>query len=109
VNAADGQARPETDAPLPVGSLPWGERATVEGRVRSVSVGPLDGATALTCELFDATGGITLIFYGRRAVPGIQPGVRLRASGVIGEAGGVLAITNPDYLLIAGDQDSDGR
>jgi len=95
------------DAPVPVDSLPWRKQATVEGRVRSVSIGPLDSATALTCELFDATCGITLIFYGRRTVPGIQPGTQLRASGVVGEAAGILAIADPDYRLLVSDKGND--
>ena len=48
----------------------------------------------------DATAGITLVFLGRRNVPGIRPGVRLQAEGVVGEHGGRLAMLNPSYEIL---------
>jgi hypothetical protein len=53
----------------------------------------------LRCELVDDTGGVTLIFYGRRSIAGIEPGVHLRAEGRIGTYKGHLAIANPLYSL----------
>ncbi|HEX7538456.1 MAG TPA: OB-fold nucleic acid binding domain-containing protein, partial [Dermatophilaceae bacterium] len=75
--------------------------AVVEGRIRSVEVSPISGSPALRCELVDDTGGVTLIFYGRRSITGIEPGVQLRAEGRIGEYKGHLAIANPTYTLVA--------
>jgi hypothetical protein len=77
--------------------------AVVEGRVRSVEVSPISGSPALHCELFDETGGVTLLFYGRRSIAGIEPGVQLRAEGRIGEYKGHLAIANPLYSLMPRD------
>jgi hypothetical protein len=78
----------------------WRRRATVEGRVRSVYVGPVSGSPALECELYDASGGLTLVFLGRRHIPGIEPGATMRVEGMIGEMEGYLAMKNPTYLLL---------
>jgi hypothetical protein len=75
------------------------QTAVVEGRVRSVQVSPISGSPALRCELVDETGGVTLLFYGRRSIAGIEPGVQLRAEGRIGTYKGHLAIANPLYSL----------
>jgi len=75
------------------------QTAVVEGRIRSVQVSPISGSPALRCELVDETGGVTLLFYGRRSIAGIEPGVRLRAEGRIGTYKGHLAIANPLYSL----------
>jgi amino acid transporter len=73
--------------------------ATVEGRIRSVEVSPIAGNPALRCELVDDTGGVTLLFYGRRSIAGIEPGVKLRAEGRVGDYKGHLAIANPLYTI----------
>src|SRR5450631_2614152 len=75
------------------------QNAVVEGRIRSVQVSPISGSPALRCELVDETGGVTLLFYGRRSIAGIEPGVQLRAEGRIGTYKGHLAIANPQYSL----------
>jgi amino acid transporter len=79
------------------------QTAVVEGRIRSVQVSPISGSPALRCELVDETGGVTLIFYGRRSIAGIEPGVHLRAEGRIGTYKGHLAIANPLYSLMPRD------
>jgi RecG-like helicase len=77
--------------------------AVVQGRIRSVEVSPIAGRPALRCQLVDETGGVTLLFYGRRSIAGIEPGVQLRAEGRLGQYKGHLAIANPSYSLAPGD------
>ena len=79
------------------------QTAVVQGRIRSVQVSPISGSPALRCELVDDTGGVTLLFYGRRSIAGIEPGVQLRAEGRIGTYKGHLAIANPLYSLMPPD------
>ena len=81
----------------------WRNRATLEGRVRSVYVGPVSGSPALEAELYDETGGITLVFLGRRTVPGIEPRGEDRVEGMVGEIEGYLAMANPSYVLLPRD------
>jgi len=84
-----------------IGDVTWREPTTVAGRVRSVRVQPWGGAPTLECTLVDETGGLSVVFLGRRAVAGIRPGTRLLARGVVGAHDGRLAILNPDYELLA--------
>jgi amino acid transporter len=108
--AADAPGGEEPDqrgigTPVPIGTVRWRHRATVEGRVRSVYVGPVSGSPALECELYDASGGLTLVFLGRRRIPGIEPGSKMRVEGMVGEMEGYLAMTNPTYLLLPRDSE----
>jgi hypothetical protein len=88
----------------PIGEAQWRQRVRVAGKIKSVRV-PSGGATAnLECTLVDGTGAILLVFQGRRRIPGIQQGARLVAQGMVGAWEGRLAILNPEYELIAGQE-----
>jgi len=86
----------------PIGSLVWRSRAKVAGRVTSVTVQPQAGVASLECVLTDDTGGVLLVFQGRRRVPGISPGIELVAEGMVGTRHKRLAMVNPLYELIGG-------
>ncbi|MBR7832047.1 amino acid permease [Actinospica durhamensis] len=94
--------------PIAVREVRWRNRATLEGRIRSVYVGPVSGSPALEAELYDETGGITLVFLGRRSIPGIEPGAKIRVEGMVGETEGYLAMTNPSYRLLPREGDEEG-
>jgi amino acid transporter len=89
-----------TPALTPVSTLQWRHRAAIEGRVRTVRVAAMSGAPCLEVELWDDTAGVTLVFYGRRGIPGIVPGAALAAEGMVGERHGRAAIANPRYRLL---------
>lgn len=97
--------RPAEDARLvgttPIGQVQWRQRARVAGRVKSVSVQSSTASPNLLCKLVDSTGGLTLVFPGRRKVAGIEPGASLVAEGTVGEQGGHLAMFSPLYELLA--------
>jgi len=86
----------------PIAEAHFRERVRVAGRVKSVRVQPKAGTTNLECVLGDGTGGLLLVFQGRPRIPGIEPGARLVAEGMVGAWGRRLAILNPDYELVAG-------
>jgi hypothetical protein len=91
----------------PVAEVAYRQRARVAGKVRSLRVQPWAGVATLECVLVDHTGGITLVFLGRKHVAGLAPGVRMVAEGMVGDHGGRLAILNPDYrILPSGDEDA---
>src|SRR6516225_1230494 len=88
----------------PIAENSYRQRARVAGKVRSLRVQPWAGVASLECVLVDHTGGITLVFLGRKHVAGLAPGVRMVAEGMVGDQGGRLAILNPDYrILPSGD------
>ncbi|MGN6607463.1 MAG: amino acid permease [Jatrophihabitans sp.] len=100
-------AAPEvaTDGTTPIAAADYRQKVTIEGRVRALGIDCTAG-TSLAVELFDASGGIRLLFFGRSTIPGLTPGARVRASGRVGEYQGRLAIANPAYEL---RPDDDGR
>ncbi len=85
----------------PIESAHWRTRARVAGRVRSLRVQPWAGVPTLEGTLVDDSGGINVVFLGRRHVPGIRPGTRMVVEGMVGDHAGRMAILNPDYRLLA--------
>jgi amino acid transporter len=83
----------------PIGSVAWRQRVVIEGRIKVVQVGTTAGK-ALEAQVFDDTGGMRLLFFGRTCIPGIEPGALVRASGSVGEYKGHLALANPRYELV---------
>jgi RecG-like helicase len=92
------------DLPLGVdaiGTLGNRQRATIEGRIRRVRLQPLADSPMLVCEVVDASGGLELLFYGRRSIPGMVTGAKVTATGLTQSHHGTLAIANPRYELHA--------
>lgn len=81
-----------------IGSLVPRRRAIVAGRIRAVRSfrRPYQRTDV---ELDDGSGVVTLRFVGRDRVPGLIPGLRLRAEGTPGRVRGALVMLNPLYSL----------
>jgi len=92
----------DTAPPLTaIGDVTWRRRVRVKGRVRSLRVQPWSGINTLELVLVDDTGGISVVFLGRRHIPGITLGRSMVVEGMAGEHRGYLAIVNPAYELLA--------
>ncbi|KAA9153325.1 OB-fold nucleic acid binding domain-containing protein [Amycolatopsis acidicola] len=76
-----------------------GEEVTVLGRLRSVNLCPTNEAATLQAELFDGTEGVTLVWLGRRRIPGIEPGRTVKVRGRLAERDGQKVLYNPFYEL----------
>lgn len=76
-----------------------GQRVVVQGRLRHVVFTPREAVPTVEAELFDGTGAVTLVWLGRRRIPGIEPGRTVLASGSVGVHDGKPAIYNPRYEL----------
>ena len=103
-SVAEEEVGPDLEAgTTPIAEVRFRERARVAGRVRSVRIQPWAGVATLECTLVDETGGLLLLFLGRRQVAGIHCGTRLVVEGMVGERNGNFAILNPhyDFLLAA--------
>ena len=77
--------------------------ATVVGEVTSVRIVPkMDGSPWLEATVKDGTGALVVMWTGRRRVPGIRTGRRLKLSGRGAPAGTAsrLKILNPEYELL---------
>jgi hypothetical protein len=88
---------------VPIAEVGYRHRARVQGRIRSIRLSPIAGSPALMAELCDSTGGVTLMFYGRRHIAGLEPGAPVRAEGMLGQHNGHLAMANPTYELLPVD------
>jgi hypothetical protein len=77
-----------------------GQEVTVLGRLRSVEFRPQEANASLEAELFDGTEGVTLIWLGRRRIPGIEPGRTMRVRGRIAVRDGRKVLYNPYYEII---------
>jgi hypothetical protein len=78
------------------------KRATVAGRVRSVS--SYEKPYVRTdAELSDGTGVVVLRFVGRSSVPGVTTGARMVAEGTPGPERDAPVILNPRYWFEAGE------
>lgn len=78
-------------------------RTVLQGRIRSVESSPIAASPTFRAELVDESGGVELLFYGRRWIDGFEPGALVRVQGRIGNHEGCLAIANPAYELLPAD------
>jgi amino acid transporter len=84
-----------------IGSLTRPGRAVAEGRVHTVEIRPVERNTVLACDVEDATGQLTALFYGRSNIPGLRPGSMVRLRGQVGIRNGKPIMINPAYELLA--------
>ena len=85
----------------PIASVSRNGRATVEGRVHSLEIRPVDHSCVLACQVVDASGEITALFYGRRQIPGLEPGTMIQLRGRVGVKGTGTVMINPAYELLS--------
>jgi hypothetical protein len=98
--SANGAAGTSPVPLVPIGDLQWRQRARIRGKVRSIRVQPWADSASLECVVVDETGGVLLVFLGRRKVAGMDLGRELMAEGMVGQSRGYLAIINPDIELL---------
>jgi amino acid transporter len=84
----------------PIASVTRNGKATVEGRVHSLEIRPVDHSCVLACLVTDATGEITALFYGRTHIPGVEPGSRIQLRGRVGVKDTGPIMVNPAYELL---------
>ncbi|MCX5042560.1 OB-fold nucleic acid binding domain-containing protein [Aldersonia sp. NBC_00410] len=76
-----------------------GDEVTMLGRLRSVDACSKSAGASMQAEFFDGTDTVTLVWIGRRRIPGIEPGRKLMVRGRVGERDGAKVIFNPYYEL----------
>jgi RecG-like helicase len=89
------------DGVTPIGDVQWRERVKVAGRVKALRIQPWsEKIQSLELTLVDGTGGLTIVFLGRRQIGGIKLGARIVVEGTVAETRGQLALLNPAYQLL---------
>jgi len=72
---------------------------TLHGTLRSVTLRPRGGVSALEADLYDGSATVTLVWLGRRRIAGIEPGRRLTVHGRLSCQDGKRLLYNPRYEL----------
>jgi hypothetical protein len=99
LDADDLSEDSERSGAQPAAKCALGQEVTVFGRLRSVEFCPSEAAESLEAELFDGTEGVTLIWMGRRRIPGIEPGRTMRVRGRLALREGRKVLYNPFYEI----------
>jgi len=84
-----------------IADCPDREPVCLVGTLRTVTFRPRAGVPALEAELWDGTGAVTVVWLGRREIPGIDPGRKIILRGRITTLRGHRAVYNPIYELQA--------
>ncbi len=72
-------------------------RVKLAGVVRRITVRPLEGSESLEALIDDGTGEVTVVWMGRRSIPGVNLGTRLVVEGVLGEQRSERRLVNPKF------------
>src|ERR1700761_9331347 len=96
-------ARLSSSEVRPIGSVTEPGRVVVEGRVISLAIRPVEQSSVLAMEVADGTGTLTALFYGRKQIPGVICGSRIRLQGPAGFKGNRPVVINPLYELQSQD------
>ncbi|GAB97823.1 hypothetical protein KILIM_083_00190 [Kineosphaera limosa NBRC 100340] len=104
-SAAELEAQELSQDALEAGADPLGsvsDRALVDavGVLRNISIPPPGQVPSVIGELFDGTGSLSIVWLGRREIPGIGCGVRLRVRGRVAMRRGQPVIYNPRYDIL---------
>jgi hypothetical protein len=93
---------PTIDGVTPIAALQWRRHAKISGRVKTLRVQPWSGVSTLECVIVDNSGeALTLVFLGRRSIPGIRSGTLMTVESTVGKHHGQLAMINPLYEILS--------
>jgi amino acid transporter len=84
---------------VPIAQTKHREVVDVTGTLRTVTLRPRGPSLTMEADLWDGTGNITLVWLGRRDIPGIEPGRRILVHGRLATIKGEPTIFNPQYEL----------
>jgi len=85
---------------VPISDCEDRQRVQLTGTVSTVTINPRAGHPALEVELRDGSGAVTLVWLGRRQIPGIDCGRTIKVWGRISCHDSRRLIYNPRYELM---------
>lgn len=83
-----------------IGTIVARQRVKVCGEIKRMRIKPRSGIQAIEIVINDGTGDATVIFSGRRHIPGIQHGQCIIVEGVAFADHGTNVFLNPAYTLL---------
>ena len=100
LESEDLQRTVREEGAVPIRTCEDRQQVQLTGTVSTVTINPRGGYPALEVELRDGSGAVTLVWLGRRQIPGIDPGRSIKISGRISCHEGKRVIYNPKYELL---------
>jgi amino acid transporter len=104
LHAADLQAECLDVGATPIADTAAHDYVDVAGTLRTVTLRPRGTSLTMEADLWDGTASLTLIWLGRRDIPGIRPGRRITVHGRVAQVKDERAIYNPSYQLQPGPE-----
>ncbi len=80
-----------------IAEVPSRTRVKVAGVVKRITVRPLEGFESLEARVSDGTGEISVVWMGRRSIPGLTLGTRIVVEGVVAEGRAGPKMVNPTF------------
>ncbi|MBI2237834.1 MAG: OB-fold nucleic acid binding domain-containing protein [Actinobacteria bacterium] len=84
-----------------IGDVPMRSHVSLAGVVTRITVRPLEGYESLEVLLSDGTGEVSVVWMGRRAIPGLSLGTRVIVEGVVSRQRAGLKMVNPRFEFSA--------
>ena len=100
LESEDLQKAVENEGAVPIRNCEDRQLVDLTGTVSTLTIAPRAGHPALEVELRDGSGAVTLVWLGRRQIPGIVPGQMIKVSGRISCQDGRRLMYNPKYELL---------
>ena len=83
---------------VPIAQAPLRVPVKLAGVIRRITVFPMEGNESLEAVVSDGTGEVTVVFMGRRLMPGLNLGTRVVVEGVAGgQRDGSRRMVNPRF------------
>jgi hypothetical protein len=101
LESVERQRLAESTGAARVGDLCDRAFATLRGTITMLTIKPRAGTPWLEAEFNDGSGGVTLIWMGRREIAGISAGRELTVTGRVSCVDGQRRMYNPRYELVA--------
>ncbi|SNQ47833.1 RecG-like helicase [Frankia canadensis] len=100
LDAEDLQAAAAACGAAPMSRCRDRDEICVAGTIQAVTVRARSGAPTLEVDIYDGSGTVTLVFLGRRDIPGLRAGASVKASGRVTLQDDRPNIFNPRYELL---------
>ncbi len=98
------QQQVRDEGAVPIKTCEDRQQVALTGTVATVTITPREGHPALEVELRDGSGSVTLVWLGRRQIPGIDCGRTIKVWGRISCHEGRRIMYNPRYELVCSPQ-----
>ncbi|MFM7718889.1 MAG: OB-fold nucleic acid binding domain-containing protein [Actinomycetota bacterium] len=84
-----------------IGDAPVREQVKLAGVVRRITIRPEGDHESLEALISDGTGEITVVWMGRRSIPGLTLGTHVVVEGLVAEQRNERRIVNPRFEFSA--------